>query len=249
MRPGTAEATSVLAKNRTSPRPSAWTWKKESPASAAKIARSRTSSSYSAEPEKPCAPAFAVTRAAAQRWISGLSRDIAAPAVSPSASSEMATRTTARGGRLTGPDIIIAARGLSLFAACGKVGALMRGGDAYVASLRDGRAVYLDGERVDDVTKHPAFVEPIRRIAETYDRAKAAAGEPALTFADQATGARHSNMWPPPRSAEDPRPRPRVPRVWAQPSFGPTGRTPAPGAVGPTAFPPPRRPLLRGAPR
>src|SRR5256885_7379247 len=51
--------------------------------------------------------------------------------------------------------------------------------------------IYLDGERVDDVTKHPAFVEPIRRIAETYDRAKAAAGEPALTFADQATGARH----------------------------------------------------------
>src|SRR5881409_3996521 len=58
----------------------------------------------------------------------------------------------------------------------------MRSGDAYVASLRDERAVYLDGERVDDVTKHPAFVEPIRRIAETYDRAKAAAGEPALTF-------------------------------------------------------------------
>ena len=78
----------------------------------------------------------------------------------------------------------------------------MRSGDAYVASLRDGRAVYLDGERVDDVTKHPAFVEPIRRIAETYDRAKAAANDPALTFADAPTGVRHSNMWLVPRSAE-----------------------------------------------
>src|SRR5712664_4274381 len=105
----------------------------------------------------------------------------------------MATRTTARGGRLTGPDIITAAPGLSLFAACGKVGALMRSGDAYVASLRDGRTVYLDGERVDDVTKHPAFVEPIRRIAEAYDRAKAA---PDVTMAvDPATGRRVGAMW------------------------------------------------------
>ena len=47
----------------------------------------------------------------------------------------------------------------------------MRSGDAYVASLRDGRAIFLDGERVDDVTTHPAFVEPIRRIAERYDAA------------------------------------------------------------------------------
>ena len=54
----------------------------------------------------------------------------------------------------------------------------MRSGDAYVASLRDGRSVFLDGERVDDVTKHPAFVEPIRRVAETYDRAKAAEQDP-----------------------------------------------------------------------
>lgn len=41
----------------------------------------------------------------------------------------------------------------------------MRRGDEYVASLRDGRAVFLDGERVADVTTHPAFAEPMRRIA------------------------------------------------------------------------------------
>src|SRR6266545_3832303 len=148
----------------------------------------------------------------------------------------MATSTTASGGRLTGPDIIIAARGLSLFAACGKVGALMRSGDAYVASLRDGRSVYLDGERIDDVTKHPAFVEPMRRIAETYDRAKAAAGEPALTYADPSTGARHSNMWLVPRSAEDLGARRRVHRFWAEPSFGLMGRTPDHVACVLTAF-------------
>ena len=47
----------------------------------------------------------------------------------------------------------------------------MRSGDHYLASLRDGRAVFLDGERVDDVTKHPAFAAPIRRVAATWDLA------------------------------------------------------------------------------
>jgi len=112
----------------------------------------------------------------------------------------------------------------------------MRSGDAYVASLRDGRAVYLDGERVDDVTKHPAFVEPIRRIAETYDRAKAAENDPALTFVDPATGARHSNMWLVPRSADDLGARRRVHRFWAEPSFGLMGRTPDHVACVLTAF-------------
>ena len=43
----------------------------------------------------------------------------------------------------------------------------MRSPEDYLASLRDGRAVFLDGERVDDVTKHPAFAPPIRRIADS----------------------------------------------------------------------------------
>jgi 4-hydroxyphenylacetate 3-monooxygenase len=102
----------------------------------------------------------------------------------------------------------------------------MRSGGAYVASLRDGRAVYVDGERVDDVTKHPAFAAPIRRIAETYDRAKTIGSDSALTFADPATGERHSNMWLVPRSADDLGARRRVHRFWAEQSFGLMGRTP-----------------------
>jgi 4-hydroxyphenylacetate 3-monooxygenase len=111
----------------------------------------------------------------------------------------------------------------------------MRTGKAYVASLRDGRAVYLDGERVKDVTAHPAFAEPIRRIAQTYDRAHAAQDDPALTFAD-ATGRRHSTMWLVPRSAEDLAARRRVHRFWAEPSYGLMGRTPDHVACVLTAF-------------
>src|SRR5262249_11687335 len=100
----------------------------------------------------------------------------------------------------------------------------MRGGAAYVASLRDGRAVFLDGERVDDVTKHPAFVEPIRKIAETDDRA--AASPDVTTAVGPARGRRVGAMWLIPRSADDLEIRRRVHRFWAEPSYGLMGRTP-----------------------
>jgi 4-hydroxyphenylacetate 3-monooxygenase len=112
----------------------------------------------------------------------------------------------------------------------------MRTAEAYVASLRDGRVVLLDGERVKDVAGHAAFAEPIRRIAETYHRAHAASADPALTFADPATGIRHSNMWLVPRSADDLAARRRVHRFWAEPSYGLMGRTPDHVACVLTAF-------------
>src|SRR6476619_3671375 len=42
-------------------------------------------------------------------------------------------------------------------------------GAQYLESLRDGREVYIYGERVDDVTTHPAFRNATRSIARLYD--------------------------------------------------------------------------------
>jgi len=42
-------------------------------------------------------------------------------------------------------------------------------GQQYLDSLRDGREVYIYGERVDDVTAHPAFRNAARTIARLYD--------------------------------------------------------------------------------
>ena len=42
-------------------------------------------------------------------------------------------------------------------------------GDEYLESLRDGREVYFRGERVDDVTTHPAFRNSARSVARMYD--------------------------------------------------------------------------------
>ena len=92
------------------------------------------------------------------------------------------------------------------------------------ASLRDGRAIFLDGERVDDVTKHPAFAESVRRIAERYD---AAAESPDITTClDPESGRRIGAMWLIPRSAEDLGRRRAVHRFWAEGSYGLMGRTP-----------------------
>jgi len=110
----------------------------------------------------------------------------------------------------------------------------MRGAADYLAGLRDGRAVFLDGERVADVTSHPAFAESIRRIAERYDAAREA---PEITTClDPASGRRIGAMWLIPRSAEDLGRRRAVHRFWAEGSYGLMGRTPDHVASVLTAF-------------
>ena len=42
-------------------------------------------------------------------------------------------------------------------------------GAEYIESLKDGREVYIDGERVEDVASHPAFRNSVRSIARLYD--------------------------------------------------------------------------------
>jgi 4-hydroxyphenylacetate 3-monooxygenase len=102
----------------------------------------------------------------------------------------------------------------------------MRNGKDYVASLRDGRAIFLDDGRVEDVTTHPAFVEPIRRIAGIYEVAREEANLPITSYLDPQTGRRYSTKWLIPRTAEDLTARRRLHRFWAEPSYGHMGRTP-----------------------
>src|SRR5262249_60354465 len=102
----------------------------------------------------------------------------------------------------------------------------MRSGAEYLAALRDGRAVFLDGERVEDPAKHPAFAAPIRRIADTYDLARAAGAQEATTFVDEATGARHSAMWLVPRTPAGPGARRRDPPPGGGPPVRRLGRSP-----------------------
>lgn len=46
---------------------------------------------------------------------------------------------------------------------------MIRTGEDYRESIRDGRNVWIDGERVDDVTTHPAFQPIVDIRARIYD--------------------------------------------------------------------------------
>jgi len=58
-------------------------------------------------------------------------------------------------------------------------------GAEYLESLRDGREVWIDGERVADVTAHPAFRNPARSVARLYDAMHDPATRDLLTAEDR----------------------------------------------------------------
>jgi 4-hydroxyphenylacetate 3-monooxygenase len=80
---------------------------------------------------------------------------------------------------------------------------MIRTGEEYRASIRDGREVYIDGERVDDVTTHPAFKPIVDVRARIYDMAHEPDGRGVLTYVDDDTGERNAIGLKPPVSQQD----------------------------------------------
>ena len=76
----------------------------------------------------------------------------------------------------------------------------LRSGADYLAALRDGREVYLDGRRVEDVTAEPGLAPVARTFAGIYDLARSDDYRDALTFEDE-RGERVSGNWVQPRTA------------------------------------------------
>lgn len=77
---------------------------------------------------------------------------------------------------------------------------MIRTGDEYRAGLRDGREVWIDGERVSDVTTHPALKPIVDAKARMYDLAHEAASASAMTFDE--SGERFSILLRPPTEQE-----------------------------------------------
>ncbi len=67
---------------------------------------------------------------------------------------------------------------------------MIRTGDEYRESIRDGRVVWIDGEQVEDVTTHPAFKPMVDVRARIYDMAHDAATRDVMSYADAETGER-----------------------------------------------------------
>jgi 4-hydroxyphenylacetate 3-monooxygenase len=99
-------------------------------------------------------------------------------------------------------------------------------GAEYVESLRDDREVYLYGERVKDVTTHPAFHNPIRMTARLYDALHAPGTREVLTGpTDAGTGYTH-RFFTTPYSADDLVAAQQAIAAWARMSYGWMGRSP-----------------------
>ncbi len=91
---------------------------------------------------------------------------------------------------------------------------MARTGREYLDMLKNRSAeIYIGGERVTDVTTHPAFANVSRTVARLYDVAADPARQEELTFED--AGKRYNNMWLRPRSRSDLDARNRLHTAWA----------------------------------
>ncbi len=99
-------------------------------------------------------------------------------------------------------------------------------GAEHLASLHDGRAVYLDGALVDDVTTHPAFKNAVHQAAALYDYQADPANVDLLTFESPTNGRRVNRCWQIPRNHEEMVKRREAMVDWQRTHCGFMGRSP-----------------------
>jgi 4-hydroxyphenylacetate 3-monooxygenase len=100
-------------------------------------------------------------------------------------------------------------------------------GEEYLESLRDGREVWIYGEKVKDVTTHPAFRNGARSVARLYDALHDPELKDVLTMeTDTGTGGYTHPFFRAPMSAEDlVRGRDAI-AAWQRLTYGWMGRSP-----------------------
>jgi len=100
----------------------------------------------------------------------------------------------------------------------------MRSGKEYVEALGDGRAVFVDGERVGRVAAHGAFRGICATVSGLYDAARDPARDMARS--DPEKGARFNKVFLIPRTREDLAERRLALTQWAKLTHGLVGRGP-----------------------
>ena len=100
-------------------------------------------------------------------------------------------------------------------------------GAEFLESLRDGGEVYVYGERVDDVTTHPAFRNAARTIARLYDALHDPVSKGVLTApTDTGSDGYTHKFFKVARSREDLVAQREAIAYWARMTYGWMGRTP-----------------------
>src|SRR5207244_3117717 len=98
-------------------------------------------------------------------------------------------------------------------------------GSEYLETLRDDRSVYLYGERVQDVTVHPAFRNSARSLARLYDALHKEELRDVMTTVDR-FGIRTHRFFAPSYSASELLAARDAIAAWARLTYGFMGRTP-----------------------
>ena len=104
--------------------------------------------------------------------------------------------------------------------------ATAKSGAQHLASLRDGREVYLNGKRVDDVTTHPAFRNACKSAADLYDFQARPENVELMTFMPEGGTKRVNRAWSLPRNLDEMVRRRKALQAWAACSYGFLGRSP-----------------------
>lgn len=102
----------------------------------------------------------------------------------------------------------------------------IKNAEEHVQSLRDDRSVYLDGQRIADVTTHPAFKNSVSSAASLYDYQAAAENAELMTFESPTSGRRVNRAWQMPESYEELVVRRQALVAWAEQHGGFMGRSP-----------------------
>jgi 4-hydroxyphenylacetate 3-monooxygenase len=101
---------------------------------------------------------------------------------------------------------------------------MLRAGDDYLASIRDGRRVYIGSELVRDVTTHPAFRNSARSFGDIYDRKRSPENVEATSYEEN--GERYSAWYLKARDRDGLRKRAETHRRVASWTYGLLGRSP-----------------------
>lgn len=100
---------------------------------------------------------------------------------------------------------------------------VVRTGKEYLDSIKDERAIYIGGEKVSDVTTHPAFKGISETIANLYDIA--ADKKNNMTYETE-DGTIANKIFMIPKSREDLRDRREAISKWSESTYGFVGRSP-----------------------
>ncbi|MHC9236339.1 4-hydroxyphenylacetate 3-hydroxylase family protein [Pseudooceanicola sp. 502str34] len=103
---------------------------------------------------------------------------------------------------------------------------MTKDGASHLASLRDGRSIFIDGKKVEDVTTSPAFRNACASAAQLYDYQAAPENIEAMTFASPKTGERVNKSWMLPRSPAELVERRKSIELWSAQTCGMLGRSP-----------------------